>query len=171
VLGYVYYTNQSNRIKTTSEDELNSIAISKVQEIVAWRTERLGDGELINKNQMFSRLVQEFLNNPSNNELRQEIITYLEGIRSTYSYTSFYLFDAHGNVLLKDMAHLEPLDEDDVPAVEQAVENNQILLSDLHLLPETSDIRMDLSARSWTNLRTLLRSSCCASILIFSSIP
>jgi len=45
VLGYVYYTNQSNRIKATSEDELNSIAISKVQEIVAWRTERLGDGE------------------------------------------------------------------------------------------------------------------------------
>jgi PAS domain S-box-containing protein len=146
VLGYVYYTNQSNRIKATSEDELNSIAISKVQEIVAWRTERLGDGELINKNQMFSQLVQEFLNDPSNNELRQEIITYLEGIRSTYSYTSFYLFDSHGNVLMKDMAHLEPLDEDDVPAVEQAVENNQILLSDLHLLPETSDIRMDLSA-------------------------
>jgi PAS domain S-box-containing protein len=144
VLGYVYYTDQSDRIKAASEDELNSIAISKINEIVAWRNERLEDGSVINKSQFFSQAVQAFLGDPKNSELGQEITSYLEGIRSTYSYTTFYLFDTHGNILLQDTARPETLSGAEIAFAQQSLQNNHVLLSDLHFAADSTSIRIDL---------------------------
>ena len=59
VLGYVYYKKEAVHFQRETEADLNAIADLKVQEIMAWRQERLKDGLSIMEDPMFAAKVKE----------------------------------------------------------------------------------------------------------------
>jgi PAS domain S-box-containing protein len=145
-IALAYYLSQVERIRVEKADELTSIAASKVNEIEAWRGERMGDGLRVQKNPLVYDSLLNYLNNPDDQTSKEEIVAWLENIRSANSYSTYYLLDGQGNILFKDMTHPEELDAEDTNLVRQAFANNQIILSDLHVVNDGKLIRLDLMA-------------------------
>lgn len=143
-VGIGYYLNEVNRIKTQKQNELMAVAELKVKEISEWRDERVNDGLIIQGNSLIGQSVQTFLLDPQNVALKQQNIQWLSNIRSVFSYSTFFLVAKNGEMLIQDATHSESLGEDEISFARQAAESSQVMLSDLHFLPDGKTIRIDL---------------------------
>ena len=143
-IAFGYYLNQINQIKKQKQEELTAIAAAKVSEIDAWRNERLGDGKIIQQNLLFAQTVQSYLNDPTDDALKRSITDYLTSVRSVYSYTTFFLLDPQGKILLSDTTHPEELGDEDITSASQTAQSGQIHFSDLIRSSDTNTIHIDL---------------------------
>ena len=143
-IGVWYYLAQEYQIKTQKQNELSAVAELKVQDIVDWRNERFNDGLNITGNPLISQSVQAYLLDPQNAELKQQNISWLANIRSTYSYSTFFLLDTNGEILIRDNTHPESIGSEEVSFTKQAAQSQRVMLSDLHFTSAGTAIRMDL---------------------------
>lgn len=145
-IALIYNSTQVQRIKTEKENELTSIATSKVNEIEAWRNERIGDGLRVQNNPLIYDSMQNYQTHSNDPEISNKIVAWLENIRSANQYSSYFLLDTQANIILQDTVHPEKLDKEDSSLILQAVTENKTLLSDLHLLNDGKSVRLDLVA-------------------------
>ncbi len=96
VAGYLYYRHYEQRFREGVERELYSIVSLKVDELVRWRTERLGDANLLYHNDVMTSLVDRFFANTSDANVRWRLQTWLGKFRSAYRYDHILLLDARG---------------------------------------------------------------------------
>ena len=94
--GYLYYRNYEIRHRTEVENQLSAIADLKVDELVHWRKERLGDAALIYQNDNFSIRVKNYFQKPEDEETAKKLLTWLLHIREGYQYDRVFLLDADG---------------------------------------------------------------------------
>jgi hypothetical protein len=78
--GYLLYATQKTEFKKRAYNDLSSIADLKVREIDNWRNERLRDARVVQQNTPAIHRVRQFLENPSSVEIRQEILSNIEGL-------------------------------------------------------------------------------------------
>ena len=91
---YNIYFERSGRERM--EGQLLSISQLKVAELVQWRHERLGDGELFHGNTSFIELVERYAYNKEDQAAKDDLITWLLHVRESYSYDRVFLFDSSG---------------------------------------------------------------------------
>ncbi len=103
--GYSYYKSYEKQSRIRIEQELESIATIKVNQIVQWRKERLRDAEVIYKNIEFSKLVKQFFNNQNNLEVKNGIQEWIDQVRSIYEYNRISLIDVKGKELIASPRH------------------------------------------------------------------
>ena len=65
MLGYFFYEHQKKTIKQEKKDQLNAVVDLKVQQIINWRKERIGDAMIIFENQFLLSGIHQWLENPS----------------------------------------------------------------------------------------------------------
>ena len=94
--GYRYYERQKQHIKREKQNELLAITNLKVSQIDNWRKERLGDAEIFSRNPLFVQHFQQWLKTGGMSEFRQEILSWMESLLRSYSYTSVFLLDTRG---------------------------------------------------------------------------
>jgi PAS domain S-box-containing protein len=94
--GFLYYRHYEIRYQTEVEHRLIAIADLKVDELVEWRKERLGDAAVLYKNSNFSGLVRRYLEMPEDEEARERLRTWLRNVREGYRYDRVFLLDADG---------------------------------------------------------------------------
>ena len=82
------------------EEQLRSVGDLKVDELVRWRNERLGDARLLYENPAFSSLVKEYQDNPEDNNTRAELHSWLNNIQKNYHYSRVCLFHPDGEVII-----------------------------------------------------------------------
>lgn len=138
-----YYSTQINQARKNKEAELSAIADAKVNQIVAWRKERLGDAKNIYETPMFFQSVKSYLEAPTS-LLKEQNITWMENVRSIYSYHTYFLLDPDGKIILQDQNHTESLGDQAILFTQQAAQNNQLYFSDLYREENSYDIHMDL---------------------------
>ncbi len=98
--GYSYYKSYEKQYRFGIEQQLSSIASLKVNQIVQWRKERLGDAKILYKNAEFSKLVKRFFNNQNDLEAKKGVQEWIDVVHSTYQYESISLHDLKGREIV-----------------------------------------------------------------------
>jgi len=122
VAGYRYYEAQKTELDASVQGQLSAIADLKIQQILAWRSERLGAAELLASNPMVTAPVG------ARDDGRLRI--WLEGFRKLYGYSDVAILDARGAVRIGDAQTTRSTDHELV-TMAMARGNRQAFASDL----------------------------------------
>src|SRR4030043_1164974 len=95
--GYFYYHSYEEKYRARVERELSAIAELKVNELVDWRKERLGDAAVFYKNKNFSDRVQQYFKRPEDAEAQTRLRTWISQFHvSNDEYDRCFLLDIRG---------------------------------------------------------------------------
>jgi PAS domain S-box-containing protein len=139
------YFIEYKRYQTEKESELTAIAISKIEAISLWRTERLADGARTWNNPIIYEKVNDLLSNPQDVLIQQEIYRWLVNIRAANDYDSFFLVDSTNKIIMRDVNYPEDLNTFDYSLVTQTFQEDQVILSNLEVSQDSRMIYMDLA--------------------------
>ena len=89
------YRAQKQAMLIEAEENLNAIAQLKANQIAGWRSDRLGDGNVLSKNEFFVNAVANFLNSRSG-ENERAIVAYLRSLQVSYYYADMLIVDPDG---------------------------------------------------------------------------
>ncbi len=145
LVGNAFYDHQQAHAVREQQGDLAAVADLKVQEIVNWRHERLGDAAVIREDRIFARRVREFFAPHPAPDVREDIARRLAAYPRFYGYSGAVLFDARGRVRLAAGEAWR-----DVPQarafVLAALRDRQVRLSDLERGGAANDIRLAVFA-------------------------
>ncbi len=130
--GYVAVQNFARQYRDTAEHQLASIADLKVSELVQWRRERLGDGNLFFRNPNFAALVQRFLAQPEEAEAQRPLQDWLGKIQVYYNYDQVRLLDPQGRPLLSLPADQHPLSATVLQRLPEVLRAGQVAFQDFY---------------------------------------
>lgn len=94
--GYIAYLNYEKNYRAKAEQELSAVAELKVDQLVQWRKERLGDANVFYKNIVFSGLAKRYFANQTDADAKKKIKALMRQVQSAYSYSRICLHDAAG---------------------------------------------------------------------------
>ncbi|MCX7144048.1 MAG: PAS domain S-box protein, partial [Proteobacteria bacterium] len=95
-LGFWYGKTEEGRYREQTGRELSAIADLKVQALVRWRQERLGDAAMFLRNGTFTDLVRRAFGNPPDRRAQEQLQVWLRQVREAYQYGHIFLSDAGG---------------------------------------------------------------------------
>ena len=95
--GYFAYRSFEQNYRTEVENQLASIAQLKEEQLVQWRTERLGDGQVFYKNKEFTALVRQYVRNQNDHETKTSILNWVSQVQAIYGYDFMMLLDGKFN--------------------------------------------------------------------------
>jgi PAS domain S-box-containing protein len=125
---------QVGETQTRAQEQLQSIARLKVEQIAAWRKERLGDGEVLKNNALLTRRLLQGLDNPADAEIPKFLQDQLAEFQRQYGYRDHYLVDAHRTVRIHGGDRVtESLSTELLVAVEDAWRTHRATLSEIYL--------------------------------------
>ncbi len=107
-IGYFAFLNYEQRHRSEVENRLSDVAESKIDLLVQWRYERIGDGQTFYKNDLFSNMVYRYLQKQNDLEAKKNILTWMEQVQGAYKYDLVMLFDAQFNTKLTFPEKIEP---------------------------------------------------------------
>ncbi len=144
-VGYIYFTHQTAASRQMVEHKLVAIADLKVQNILEWRKERLGDAQVIMREPFVGQEVQKFLDGPKDSALRAPLLAWLKSIREHNQGLRVLLLDPKLNVRLafpEDKTYFGPIAKEHAV---KAMHSCRVVLSDLHRSQFSGEIHLDLA--------------------------
>jgi two-component system cell cycle sensor histidine kinase/response regulator CckA len=94
--GFFLYRDYHRKFRVGIEHQLSAVAELKVNELVAWRADRLADASIFFRNASFSRLVRQFLEKPKDSAARDELRIWLSHYQAAYEYDKLFFLDDQG---------------------------------------------------------------------------
>ncbi|GAB6283350.1 MAG: hypothetical protein STSR0008_21140 [Ignavibacterium sp.] len=129
-LAFLYYQSQ---IKSFNEDkygELTAISKLKSKQIMNWISERRGEADFVFHNQHFKSTLKEFVRNPKELKLKNEMIDWLLPMYENHDYRNIFIVDAHYKIILAIDSIFTDLSSDDSIEIKDALIKKQTFLSD-----------------------------------------
>ena len=102
--GHHLYQSQTRGTQTKAQEQLQAIARLKVEQIAAWRRERLGDGEVLKHNAHLSGRLLGWLENPRDADAPGILRDALAEFQRQYGYQDHWLVDARGQMRIHNGA-------------------------------------------------------------------
>jgi PAS domain S-box-containing protein len=130
--GYFYYLSYEKQFRSEVERHISAIAEIKVEEIVDWREERLGDAAVFYKNAAFSALVHRFFNNQQDQEAKQFLKAWVGHFKSAYQYDRVLLLDTRGVARISAPDSPEPVAPHLLQNASEAMRSGKITFLDFH---------------------------------------
>ena len=130
--GYRSYRNLERNAYSAAEQQLTAIADLKMEELVQYRKERLGDASTFYKNPAFAERVRRFLDQPADVEARRQLEVWLGRFQSSYQYARIYLLDVQGVERLAVPDQPEPLPGHLAKDSTACLQSGQIQFLDFH---------------------------------------
>ncbi len=125
--GYRYYRAQRENIEAGIQAQISAIADLKVQQVVAWRNERVADALLFSA----SPLLQAPPTPARDGQLR----SWMETFRAHAGYSQVALLDPDGHALLNASDGTNAAASLLVPLVRRALESGEVVVSDPYSVP------------------------------------
>ena len=144
--GFLYYRSHEARFRSEVEKQLSAIAELKVADLVQFRRERLGDGELLSGNAAFSEETAALLRQPGDAAARRLLLSWLEKLQGTYGYDRVSLVDARGRRLLAVPPTESPLAPAVIGRLPEVLASSRPVLVDFFRAEEDGRIYLDLMA-------------------------
>ena len=132
-MAYLYFQNFEERFRAEAGKDMSAIADLKVHQLVNWREERLADAMVFYQNENFSKLVNQYLENPADISLRNELDIWLSRLRDAYQYDRVAILDSSGSEMFSVPRDTEPEDPHRDQSLEEALNSGAIQFLDLHL--------------------------------------
>ena len=130
--GTLYYRNYAQHFRAEAESQLSTIAKLKVDELVEFRKERLGDAATFFNNTSFSGLVRRFLEHPEDADAQQQVQEWAAKYMATDQYDLVRLIDAQGVIRMSVPAGRPPLSSVVAQRVSEVLRSGQVALEDFH---------------------------------------
>ncbi|NLD80164.1 MAG: PAS domain S-box protein, partial [Smithella sp.] len=130
--GYYIYQYQKKEIGRSASQQLTAIAELKVWEISNWRNERLGDANVIYKNDAFAENVEKYFNNPLSHELKNDVLSLLAATQNSYQYQNILLIDKNKTTRLAIHKYDPDFGIHHADIINNAFDANDIIISDIH---------------------------------------
>ncbi|MGA3141597.1 MAG: PAS domain S-box protein [Verrucomicrobiota bacterium] len=130
--GCLYYQNYKRQFRAEVELELSAIADLKVDELVQYRKERLGDADTFYNNSAFSELVRRFLQQPADADTQRRLQSWLGRFQAYYGYARINLFDVQGAERLAVPDQPEPLPGHKARDIAAVLRSGQMTFLDFH---------------------------------------
>ncbi|MEW6094110.1 MAG: PAS domain S-box protein, partial [Chloroflexota bacterium] len=132
-IGYIYYHNYEQRHRTEVEHQLSAIAELKVSGLEDWRAERLGDAEVMRQNAAFAALVGSYLENPDEQNVEEQLQSWLDILQTAYLYERISLLDTRGILRLSSPENFGPPAGHVIEEIPAALESGQVVFLDFHV--------------------------------------
>lgn len=142
VLGYNFYQNQKKEIGNAAGQQLMAIAELKVWEINNWRSERIGDANVIFKNNVFASDVMQYFNNPSLQDAKNNILSLLSSTQKSYQYKNILLLNKSKKVQLALKEDHDDFYKSHYDVIDESVKKNDITISDIFRDNKTGAIHL-----------------------------
>ena len=107
--GYFTYRNYEKGYRQEIEHELSVIAELKVNQLVQYRAERLGDASILFKNPSLSNLVRRFFGKANDVDAQHQLQDWLGKYKSHYQYNRIFLLDTLGVTRMSVPKEQEPI--------------------------------------------------------------
>jgi PAS domain S-box-containing protein len=143
-LGILFINSQKKHILNDKENELAAVVNLKVGQISQWRHDKMGDANLIHDNLSLSGQIYDFLNKSDSALQRKELLTWMSSIINNYDYLSANLIDTRGKVRLSVPVKDSIIGPVLRPLIPLALDNQKIILTDLHRVTVKNKIHIDL---------------------------
>jgi PAS domain S-box-containing protein len=143
--GYWFYRREAQAIRADKYNELKAVAELKVNQIVAWRSERLADARL-NASGILRAHAISWLKAPNDDSLKADVLARLKVFRDAEGYRNMILTAPDGRLLLSLDSRLTELE---VPATElaaQAVAARQVTFGDFFRCPVCNQVHIDVAS-------------------------
>ena len=145
ILGYAYYTHETERIRLQKYDEIAAIANLKVASIENWRKELLRDVQALSAGPLWKRAVNEWLDKPNNDTLLKDLKDRLVVEQRQGEHADALLLDRDGNILISASDQPESVNAIEKRAIEETITSGSPVLTDMYRTPHGT-ILMDAVA-------------------------
>lgn len=145
VSGYVSYVNYERQYRAQVDNQLSAITELKVHTITDWHNERLGDAEFLRRNPAFAALVQAYSEDPNDQESKEKLQAWLNGLYIAYEYEQVLLLDTNGVERLAVPPAAEVLSPLLRERIAVAIRSGQVECVDFHLNHAQNKIRLTLA--------------------------
>lgn len=146
VASYFYFNYETQRIRAQSERELTSIAKLKIQQIEAWKNERLLDIKIFSQSPFFVNTITEEQDFKKDSKLKNDIINRFIIFNSDSTYENILLTDKQGNLIVAQNKNLNEVDKVTKSVIKQAVDEEKVKFSDLYFDKQQNKILIDFVA-------------------------
>ncbi len=141
--GSIIYNNEDQRVHQDAEDELTTIAQSKVDQITEWRSEILSDANSITYNPFFTAGIAQWLTMPST-ESRETVLKMLATVEREYPYQDILVVDVNGKVLLNLNNRVDNLSNLTLAQLAIAFKEHKAIMVDFHPQPPSNSPYLDV---------------------------
>jgi PAS domain S-box-containing protein len=128
--GWFYYT-QRQYLRQDAEEDLQAVALLKVEEIVQWRAERLGDASVLMEDPFFGEAVARWMARPQAANA-DSLRSHFRSLQTHYHYHDVVLVDAGGKARLSLSGELGPLAVEAAEALAASFRDRRAVFSLLH---------------------------------------
>jgi len=125
------YVVQRDRVQAAAEENLDAIARLKVDQIVQWRNERLGDAAVLMENPYSSEALARWISG-NRGDGTEQVLALFRSLRAHYRYSDIILVDPSGRMLLSLNGQTGNLGKEVSQAVGDSLRERRPLLSDLY---------------------------------------
>ncbi len=153
--GYLFYTFQRDRIRVEKQEDLESIAGLKSQQITRWLQERTSDATVLSKSPLLARNVARWFEDPSLHEAGLHTRTRLEAMLAYDIYQSIILCDAQGKVKqVFGRNHRLILGASTLSQVLETAGTGKVIFSDFYQCDLDGEVHLDVFAPLLDGRRT-----------------
>jgi PAS domain S-box-containing protein len=143
LLGIYYYRSQRARIFAEQENNLSAIAFLKINQIVSWHNERLGDAKVIKNDEPLIRSISHFFGN-KNQEIKTELDDWMKSIINEYDYSNVLIADTSLKVRLSVITSDSILGDSIKKEMKITLKVENVMMTDLHQSKEIPYIHLDI---------------------------
>ncbi|HTG01434.1 MAG TPA: PAS domain S-box protein, partial [Nitrospirota bacterium] len=127
--GYLFFSQQKQRITGKAENVLSAVADLKVKQVVSLRRELVDDGDLLNGSIPISSITAL---RQDNHPLLQNVRAWLHTVRTSQHHLAILLMTPAGKVVLSEPEDQGAVGPDGVRLAREAAASGRIILSDLY---------------------------------------
>ena len=95
-IGYTSFSNFAYDYRHQAEHQISAIAELKMNELMDWRNERMGDAEVMYQNPSFSLLAERYFNNPKDIAAETQLRIWMGNYQAYNQYDQIHLLNAAG---------------------------------------------------------------------------
>ena len=140
------YQGEFREIRATQFAELRVIGDQKVEQILRWRTERLGD-VAVGSSVVFGGMdPADLVSDPGDATVRAELRRHLEAVRRSYDYADVIIAAPDGSLLLALDPNLAELDTTTRQLIAQVAASRVPTMGDFVRVESSGGVRIDVAA-------------------------
>jgi PAS domain S-box-containing protein len=144
IIAIIYYNYQEKNLLNAKQLELSSISYLKIRQITQWRIERINYGKFLGENTLLVKKFSEYLKNPGNLPLSNDILQSLKSLTENFDYKDVLLVEKTGKVRLSYPPGDTLLDDHLKSLLSGIIRQRKIVLTDLHRSYPVSFVHLDL---------------------------
>ena len=123
--GLIYFKFEERTIRNEKYNELKAVAELKINQIVQWRKERIGDAVIMSQSHIFNTAIQKSLANGNNLNFKRDILDALTLLKAQYGYDEVLIASADGKFLIYLDLNIKTFDPVTITLINKAFEQKK----------------------------------------------